>query len=135
MSEIISPNESRIRRFTEIHVHIPQDYEAYREEMVEQWRERAEAAWLKDEPIAPMWLRRNGESGAEFSAHIDYLIPMATEVRYLAAIDISDQYVQVWLPAEDGSGEPVVSLSEPYDDESLMRAIELVEATVLTPAE
>lgn len=134
MSERLREDEeSRAQRFAELHVHIPTDYETYCRETVEQWRKDLETAQETGEQIRPMWLRRNGDSGSEFSAHIDYLIPTERGIRHLAAIDVADNDVQAWLPKEEGSKDLMIATSEPYDLESLGRAIELVETTVVAP--
>ena len=84
-------------------------------------------------PIKPMWLRRNAYVGSEFGAHIDCVSPRSSE-RTLAAIDVSSDggnpIIEVWMPREDGSGEPVVATAEHYSRESLLRAIDYVESRV-----
>lgn len=132
--EVIQPDIDRARRFAGVHVHIPKDYDTYFREMCEQWRESAEDALEEGKSIRPMWLRRNAADTSEFSAHIDYFMPMENEARYFAAIDISSDggvsEIQVWIPSPDGNGEPVVASTEAYTLESLGRAVEYVERVV-----
>ncbi len=132
--EVSSPDIDRAGRFAELHVHIPRDYDTYFQEICEQWVESAEDALEDGKSIRPMWLRRNAADTSEFSAHIDYFMPMEDEPRYFAAIDISSDggvsEIQVWMPSPDGSGEPVVASTEVYTLESLGRAVEYVERAV-----
>lgn len=136
MSEVLTSGEDGAKRFAELHIHAPVDYDMYIEEMLEQWRENAEDAAEGQRPIRPMWLRRNGDDYNEFAAHIDYLMPMTDGAVYVAAIDISSDggppEVQVWLPSENSSGEPVIATEEPYCLDSLARAIEFAESTVMS---
>lgn len=133
MSETIN-EDSRAARFEALHVHLPVDYETYRQEMIDQWVEDVEDAEETGDTVRPMWLRRNAANTSEFSGHIDYLMPMRDEAAVFAGIDISSDgghtEIQVLFPKEDGSGEPVVATTEPYDLDALARAIELVESTV-----
>lgn len=134
MSEVLRNGEDRAQRFEALHIHTPVDYDTYVDEMLEQWREDAEDAAEGERSIRPMWLRRNGDDYTQFAAHIDYLMPMRDEAVYLAAIDVSSDggrtEVEVWLPKDDGSGEPVIASREPYSLETLARAIEFAESSV-----
>jgi len=124
------PSESRAERFQNLHVHLRTDIDTYQKEMLDKWKRDTESAVASGEPTQPVWMRRTDEMGSEFAAHIDYMVP---GVGYFGAIDITDS-VDVWLPKEDGSGEPIVVTSEPYELEALERAIALVES-VVQPAE
>lgn len=125
-------NESRAARFEQLHIYPPVDYDTYCDEMITQWQEGVEESIENNEPIKAMWLRRNGESYTEFAAHVDYVLPDTEYPRYFASIDVENDggraEIQVWLPNEDGSGEPIVASAEPYDMDSLERAISLVES-------
>lgn len=134
MSEAAKYPFSKAARFEALHIHLPTDYETYQQEMLLQWKEDAEDALEAGRSIRPLWLRRTDDMSSEFGAHIDYIMPMANEVRYLAALDIGSNGggmdVDVWLPKDDGSGEPVTVMSEPYNLENLEYAIEFVESSV-----
>ena len=135
MLETLQDGESRASSFTRTHVSAPNDYETYRFGLLEQWRADTADAVARGDSTKPMWLRRNGETSAEFAAHIDYVVPLDGKVSYLAAIDIDggggNTEIQVWLPKEDGSGEPIVATCEPYNLETLDQAIALIEASVV----
>lgn len=131
MAEALNPLD-RAGEFERTHVLEPADFDAYCKETIGQWLADAREAHAKGEPIYPMWLRRNGDSGTIFGALVDYLIPTSEGDRHLAAIHVDGEgpEVEVWLPSPDGSGGPVVSSQAPYDLNSLAAAIELVEASV-----
>lgn len=134
MTEAYKSDELRAQRFLETHVYVPADFVAYQKRVLDDWSDEAVVAWESGNPVQPLWMRRNGESPSEFAVHIDYLMPVPEQFLLVGSIDIADDYVEVWLPASDGSEAPVVVTSEPYDIEALERAIGLVEASAATPA-
>lgn len=134
MSERLQDHNGRARSFAALHIQPPADYSSYQREVAVQWRDEVEAALAAGQPTKPMWLRRNGEGSNELQACVDYIVPAADGEHYLGAINISSDgghsEVQVLLPGEKSTDPPVVASCEPYDIESLGRAIELVETSV-----
>lgn len=130
MTETLREDLGRARHFLDTHVSAPDNYETYLEEQIKTWRANVEAG----ERVRPFWARYNGDSYTQFAAHVGYVLPLNNELRQYAAIDISSDdghaEVQVWLPMEDGSGEPEVRFREAYSIESLERAITFAEEAV-----
>jgi hypothetical protein len=116
--------ESRTIEFINEHIRVMDDHNAYVEAAVRQWIADPNRA-------AGVWLRSNGDDYNEFAAHINYMRPTHEGLMCLGAIDIQadggDTEIQVWFPASDGSGDPIVASREAYGDDALERAIELVE--------
>lgn len=134
MSELLQPDVSRAEVFQGLHVYLPTDYDTYYTEMLKQWIEDTEDALEADKPIRPLWLRRTDDMGPEFGAIIDYIMPMPEGTRIFAVIDVNGDGgqtdISVNMPKDDGSGEPIVVMSEAYTLPALQRAIEFVESQV-----
>ena len=115
--------ESRATTFIQEHIGAIDDYDAYVDSAVRQW------LIMPNRP-AGVWIRSNQDNNSEFAAHIDYVHPTRTGGSLgTIAINAEDgsTEIQVWFPASDGSGEPIVASREAYSDDALERAIELVE--------
>jgi hypothetical protein len=126
--------ESRASLFIARHVNAPRDYEAYKNEVVTQWRAAARGNEHGQQELSGFWLRRNGNSYNQFQAHIDYYLPDDDGFKSRAAIDISADSIvpeiQVWA-VRDESDEPHVLSNEAYNMPALERAITLVETLAI----
>lgn len=133
MSESLRGDVERARQFLETHVYaLPANLDEYSTQQHKEWGEDAEVALNRGEKIKPMWLS-NRDSTDEFSAHVNGYCPRGDAWEWRVAIDISTEgqsEVEVWLPKDDGSGEPVVAFSEAFTLESLDRAIRFAEESV-----
>lgn len=121
----------RAQEFYNTHIIAPENYESYAIAELAKWFQTSKQSLMGEEQPKLMWLRRNGENYTEFAAHIDYILPASEKIVSYAQIDISSDggrsEIQVWLPAEDGSGVPEVATSEAYTLSALDRAIDFVE--------
>lgn len=122
------------KQFRDLHIRerSAEEHEEYQRTHVKDWIRRMRSAEASHENIRPIWLRRNEGGGTYFGAVIDYVIPTREDFDVYATIYIHSEsgptIIELWLPKEDGSGEPYVATKESYDLNSLDRAIHIAES-------
>ncbi len=120
--------------FYDLHVreYTEEEFETYLRAQCEQWKEQAWRAESDHAPIRAMWLKRNAGGGTYFGAVIDYVVPMREGFQAYAMIGIHSESgpteIELYLPSQDGSEEPVRVMNEAYSLEALDRTIQLVES-------
>lgn len=109
-----------------------EEHEQYQRTLLKEWIHNMWQAEASHENIRPLWLRRNEGGGTYFGAVIDYVIPTREDLDIYATIYIHSEsgptMIELWLPKEDGSGEPWVAYKEMYDLHSLDQALHMAES-------